>query len=190
MHWKPSDDPRFSNQHDRIRSGEVTKKFSGMKLKRSVDVFPSNPTAFAVVRIEPAAACRQFDRFGSDDCHFVWGTKVIVNYEIRFGQTIESEDYLEGHFMLDGHISYSFKCKLCGEDCKLDIPIINAVITIPLEKSCPIPNANITRRMAYHMWHHSPTDGLITTKLEGKVVIVQGSTGTNLAGIRIDVSFT
>ena len=57
-----------------------------------------------------------------------------------------------------------------------------------MEKTCPIPNANLTKRLEYQLWRHSPTDGLITTKSVGTIAIVEGATGTKLVEFRVHVS--
>ena len=45
---------------------------------------------------------------------------------------------------------------------------------------CPIPVHSQVTEVMYHLWDHSPSKGILPTRLDGDVKLVQGSTGKTL----------
>ena len=86
------------HEYQRIKIEDDFSTSVGVSFARWVDLFPSKPDTFFFVQIEPVSACSQFDSHGANDCAFLWGTHVVVNYAVQLGQAIQSHDYLEGHF--------------------------------------------------------------------------------------------
>mmetsp|Transcript_27025 Transcript_27025/g.56597 ORF Transcript_27025/g.56597 Transcript_27025/m.56597 type:complete len:247 (-) Transcript_27025:1220-1960(-) len=156
----------------------------GVSFRRTMDIFPSNATA--IVHIDPPSLCQEFDEYGVNDCHFPWGTDIHGNYTVRPGSPLGADDYLDGHLKLDGALPYHFRCPICGQDCQLQIPIVGANITIPMAPDCPVADKKHTLHIIGKLWNYSPTDGFITTKIEGNVSLVQGSTDAILVAFRLE----
>jgi len=158
----------------------------GLSFRRYVDVFPLSPNASASIYLD--RGCQDHDGYGDDNCHFNWGTTIKGNYTIRLGQPLEAEDYMDGHLKFDDTLHYHFKCAMCGQDCNLQLPVIKANITIPMDEECPVKDRPRTLHINKTLWKYSPSDGLITTKVEGTVYIIQGRTGDTLVEFRLQGS--
>ncbi len=131
--------------------------------------------------------CTNHDVYGANDCHLQWSSVVTVNYTVQVNSTIVEGDTLEGHFTLDRFLPWKFSCPLCGKDCELQFPILPLNYTIVMPP-CPIPPHSVSHILEHHLWEHSPTEGVVTTHLEGTVHLFRGSTQESIAEFSVTVT--
>jgi hypothetical protein len=75
---------------------------------------------------------------------------------------------------VDDKIPWSFTCKLCGEDCVLEVPVIQVTHVLKMPP-CPVQPRERHHGIQYNLWERSPSGGLISTHIEGTVRVIQGS---------------
>lgn len=135
------------------------------------------------MKLDDSSHCVDSDIYGDNTCHFTWGENLGITINSDLNVEIQADDYLLGEIKIDTIVPYNFRCHLCGEDCILKIPVIKRSIVIPMPKVCPVES--ISQYLIQKLQDHSPVP--VEVKLSGKLFIVQGRTGTNLAEVTVDV---
>ena len=160
---------------------------NGVSFERTISNFP--PHVSFDLNFLPTSFCDNHDKYGDNNCDYPWGTTLIANYSFASGfRMLTRNARAIGEFHLDDKIPWKFNCVLCGQDCVLEVPVIDLKYKFPMPK-CPIllpPTAKSYQR-TFRFWKVSPTHGWITTKIEGHVTVYKDYSKSDVL-TNVDVS--
>jgi hypothetical protein len=98
---------------------------------------------------------------------------VFLSRVFCFAQTIEctrKHQINKQTKKIDGKIPWSFTCKLCGEDCVLQVPVIKVDFSLPMPP-CPVQPNKRSHTLEYQLWKSSPSHGWVSTSFEGTITL-------------------
>jgi hypothetical protein len=167
--------PRFQGE-----SLQLSKK--GVSFHRVITNFPDN-SEFLLSFEKEESYCEAIDEFGANNCHFNWREEVVGNFSTAISQQLDEESSLQADLVLEGHIPYRINCALCGQPCKIGLPIIHFEYSLHMPP-CPVDLSNHSQDFHYQLWKHSPTEGMVSISVEGNAV-VYSSPGKKLAEFEV-----
>jgi len=162
-------------------SGEV-KAPSGISILRSIDTLADD---LSLVLTFVNAICEEQDDNGGNKCHYNWGDDLNITITLdAHGNPFKKGDGVKGKFKVDYIVPWKFDCQVCGEDCVLSIPVVNAGTTIP-GPDCPFANEAHTIGFELPLDNGSPVAG-IPTHFSGHVTVKR----SDIVVVRISVEAT
>jgi hypothetical protein len=153
-------------------SSTLDRSSNGVSFHRVIGTFPEK-SQFLLELEESSSHCQVYDEFGVNDCHFNWKEAAIGNFSTSISKMLDESSSISAHLVLEGHIPYKFNCALCGQPCEVGLPLIDFKYTFRMP-DCPVDLSNHFQDFHYHLWSHSPTDGLVSISLEGTAIVYSG----------------
>lgn len=83
-------------------------------------------------------------------------------------EPFNSNDTIEGSFRIDRFVKWDFTCAPCGSDCSLKLPVVKRNVRFEMP-DCPLDGTNFPLVVQVELDNTSPTNGRITTNLNGEV---------------------
>ena len=158
----------------------------GVSFHRVITSFPEN-AEFLLYFEQQESWCAATDQYGANDCHFEWNDDVKGNFVAKFPQILDEQSSFHADLILEGHIPYHIDCAMCGQPCKLELPLIHFEYDLAMP-DCPVDLSNsFFSDFDYQLWKHSPSEGLVTVSLEGTAT-VYSSPGQELAQFQVSGS--
>ncbi|KAL3941002.1 MAG: hypothetical protein SGARI_000756, partial [Bacillariaceae sp.] len=141
----------------------------GVSFHRVITDFPENSEFFLSFE-KQETWCQANDIYGANDCHFDWNDDVVGNFSTAIPQMLDESSSLHADLVLEGHIPYTIDCALCGEPCKLEVPLIHFEYSLQMP-DCPVDLSVHAQDFDFQLWKHSPTEGLVSVSVEGNAVV-------------------
>eukprot|EP00550_Attheya_septentrionalis_P008280 CAMPEP_0198288604 /NCGR_PEP_ID=MMETSP1449-20131203/7052_1 /TAXON_ID=420275 /ORGANISM="Attheya septentrionalis, Strain CCMP2084" /LENGTH=204 /DNA_ID=CAMNT_0043986773 /DNA_START=341 /DNA_END=955 /DNA_ORIENTATION=- len=161
---------RGGNDVEKISESFPTLVEEGITFSRTISLLPDGSS----FDLQFDGQCQNEDAYGNNDCHYDWGDTIGAKYSIMVTEELDASATIQGKFKIDHFVPWEFLCKVCGEPCVLEIPIIQLERAIEMPP-CPIVVGEMSDTVDEWIGNHSPTDGTIPTHIVGDVYVTDSS---------------
>jgi hypothetical protein len=81
--------------------------------------------------------CQSIDEYGDDDCKYHWGDDMGGILSGSLPYDLVDGDFIIGDFRIDEMTPLTFTCNICGQPCRISIPVIKQELQFDTPQ-CPI----------------------------------------------------